>query len=195
MFIMRINVLLLALFLIPIIVHAQEKSRHSFGDRMLIGMHYGLEEDYIGTRDNQYEVAHYTGLRAGVSITRHLYAGIQSRFIRARNFETPAQNFYMAGVWSRYYLLHPALRESTNRFGIFLESGFMMGNYAFEYNNTVDQYFVRSGNWYIPNILGAEYRVWRNLTLEAGLNLYYNNGGNWNEQGIAYFSSGVNWHW
>lgn len=195
MFIMRINVLLLALFLIPIIVHAQEKSRHSFGDRMLIGMHYGLEEDYIGTRDNQYEVAHYTGLRAGVSITRHLYAGIQSRFIRARNFETPAQNFYMAGVWGRYYFLHPALRESTNRFGIFLESGFMMGNYAFEYNNTVDQYFVRSGNWYIPNILGAEYRVWRNLTLEAGLNLYYNNGGNWNDQGIAYFSSGVNWHW
>ena len=192
---MRINVLLLALFLIPIIVHAQEKSRHSFGDRMLIGMHYGLEEDYIGTRDNQYEVAHYTGLRAGVSITRHLYAGIQSKFIRARNFETPAQNFYMAGVWARYYLLHPALRESTNRFGIFLESGFMMGNYAFEFTNTVDHYFVRSGNWYIPNILGAEYRVWRNLTLEAGLNLYYNNGGNWNEQGIGYFSSGVNWHW
>ncbi|MBC7776831.1 MAG: hypothetical protein H7246_15460 [Phycisphaerae bacterium] len=192
---MRIKFLLPMLLLLPCLLQAQDKPKRAFGDRLLLGIHYGFDEDYVGTRDNQYEVAHYTGLRAGISITRHLYAGIQSQFVRAYNFETPAQNFYMAGLWARYYLLHPAMQESSNRLGIFLESGFMMGNYAFENRNTVEYYFERSGNWYIPNVLGAEFRVWRKLTLEAGLNLYYNNGGNWDQQGFGYFSVGTNWHW
>jgi len=190
-----IHVLLPILLLISSVLQAQEKPDRAFGDRLLLGVHYGFDEDYVDTRDNQYEVAHYTGFRAGVSINRHLYTGIQSRLVRARNFETPAQNFYMAGVWARWYFLHPARRESDNRLGIFLESGFMMGNYAFENRNDVQYYFERSGNWYIPTVFGAEYRVWRKLTLEAGMNLFYNNGGNWDQQGFGYLSAGVNWHW
>jgi len=70
-----------------------------------------------------------------------------------------------------------------------------MGNYAFKNRNAVEYAYERPGSWYIPGILGAEVRVWRKLTLEAGLNLCYNNGENWNEQGIAYLSLGANWHW
>ncbi|MFN0215683.1 MAG: hypothetical protein ACKVT2_15605 [Saprospiraceae bacterium] len=52
-----------------------------------------------------------------------------------------------------------------------------------------------SGSWYIPLMLGIEFRVWKKLTLEGGMNLYYNNGGNWDKQGIAHLSLGGIWHW
>ncbi len=189
------KLLLQVLLFFPILAPAQESSLHAFGDRLLLGLNYGFSEDYVDTRDNQYEVAHFTSLRAGVSMTRQVYAGIQTRFIRTRNFETPGQNYYMAGIWARGYFLHPALPESNNRVGVFLESGFMMGNYAFEDRNTIAYSFEQPGSWYIPLMLGAEFRVWRKLTLEGGMNLYYNNGGNWDKQGIAHLSLGCIWHW
>ncbi len=192
---MRIKFLLPVLLLLPFTILAQGKSSHAWGDRLLLGVHYGFDEDFVGVRDNQYEVAHFAGAKAGISITKQLYAGIQARFIKARNFETPTQNFYMAGIWARYYAFHPAQKASSNRFGLFLESGFMLGNYAFENRNTVEYAFPRPGSWYIPAVLGAELRVWSDLTLEGGFNFFYNNGGSWNDQGIAYPSLGLNWHW
>lgn len=192
---MRIHFLLPVLLLFPCILLAQKDARHAFGDRLLLGMHYGFSGENLGEYSDLYEISHFTGLRAGISLARPVYAGIQSRFIRAHNFETPAQNFYMAGVWARCYLLHPALAQSSNRIGAFLESGFMMGNYAYEHRNDIEYYFERPGSWYIPAILGAEFRVWKNLTLEGSLNLIYNNGGSWDAQGIAYLSIGANWHW
>ena len=191
---MCLKALFPVLLLLPFTALAQEKSRHAFGERLLLGVNYGLEEDFVGDRSNQYEVAHFAAARAGLSVTKRLYAGIQTRLIRARNFETPAQNFYMAGVWARYYLIHPAQKASAERVGISLESGFLLGNYAFENRNFVEYAFAQPGSWYIPIVLGAEFRVWRNFTLEAALNLYYNNGGNWDQQGIGYPSVGVNWH-
>jgi hypothetical protein len=152
-------------------------------------------EDYVGDRQTLYERAHFVGARAGVSITRHLYAGIQSRFIRAGNFETPPENFYMAGLFARGYLVHPAQQKVSNRVGVFLETGFMIGNYAFENRNSVEYYFEQPGSWYIPGMLGLEFRIWRKLTLEAGINYYYNNGKNWDQYGIAHLSLGANWHW
>lgn len=183
------------LLLWPILAQAQPPSKHAFGDRFLLGLNYGFSEDYVGSRDNQYEVEHFTSLRAGISMNSMVYAGIQSRFIRARNFETPSQNYYMAGVWARCYLLHPVMPKSSKRIGVFLESGFMMGNYAFEDRNAVAYSFEQPGSWYIPLMLGVEFRVWRKFTLEGGMNLYYNNGGSWDKQGIAHLSLGVNWHW
>lgn len=191
----HLQFLLLSLSSIPFLLQAQEKTKHAFGDRLLLGAHYGFYEDYVDTRDNQYEAAHFVGMRAGVSMTKQLYAGIQTRLIWARNFETPTQNFYMAGVWARGYLLHPVLEKSTNRLGVFLETGFMLGNYAFENRNSVEYHFEQPGSWYVPNMLGVEFRVWRKLTLEGGMNLIFNNGGGWDQQGIAYLSLGANWHW
>lgn len=192
---MFVKFLLPALLMLPFTLFAQGKSSHAWGDRMLLGVHYGFDEDFVGTRDNQYEVAQFSGVRAGLSLTKQLYAGIQARVVRARNFETPAQNFYMAGVWARYYVLHPAQKASPNRLGVFLESGFLLGNYAFENRNYVEYPFERPGSWYIPAVLGAELRIWRGLSLEGSLNFIYNNGGDWNSQGIAYPSLGLNWHW
>ncbi len=190
---MYIKALLPVLLLLPCMALAQHKSGH-FGERMLLGVNYGFTENFVSDRSNQYEVVHFATARAGLSITKHLYAGIQTRLIRARNFETPAQNFYMAGAWARYYFIHPAQPESSERFGIFLESGFLVGNYAFENRNFVEYAFARPGSWYIPIELGAEFRVWRNFTLEGAVNLFYNNGGSWDQQGIGYPSLGVNWH-
>jgi hypothetical protein len=150
----HLQFLLLSLSSIPFLLQAQEKTKHAFGDRLLLGAHYGFYEDYVDTRDNQYEVAHFVGMRAGVLMAKHLYAGIQTRLIWARNFETPTQNFYMAGVWARGYLLHPVLEKSTKRLGVFLETGFMLGNYAFENLNAVEYHFEQPGSWYVPNMLG-----------------------------------------
>lgn len=192
---MHLRILLPALISIPFLLQAQEKSKHAFGDRLLLGTHYGFYEDYVDNRDYQYEAAHFVGMRAGISVSKLVYAGIQTRLIWAKNFETPTQNFYMAGVWGRGYLLHPAREKSTKRLGVFLETGFMMGNYAFENRNAVEYHFERPGSWYIPNLLGVEFRVWRKLTLEGGMNLILNNGGSWDQQGIAYLSLAANWHW
>jgi hypothetical protein len=188
---------LILLFSLPFLASAQSRSRRDFADRLLLGAHYGYAENFREERDLFFEREHYANLRAGISLTPSLYAGIQSRFIRARNFETDFQSFYMAGVWTRGYLLHPRpLKDrSLNRIGAFLEAGFSMGNYAFDYRTDgVQYYFQRNGNWYIPMAMGIEYRLWRGLTLEGSLNMIYNNGGNWDKQGFAYLSLGANYH-
>lgn len=178
------------LLFLPICTQAQ-----AFGDRLLLGGNYGYMEDFVGDRNTLYERAHFVSARAGVSVVQHLYVGLQTRFIRAGNFETPPASFYMAGLFARGYFLHPVMRDARTRVGVFLETGFMLGNYAFKNRNGVEYYFEQPGSWYIPGMLGLEYRVWENLTLEAGLNAYYNNGQNWDEYGIGHLSLGVNWHW
>lgn len=190
--VLRLFLILLGSF--PFLLSAQSKA---FADRFILGAHYGYSEDYVISRDQLFEREHYTALRAGISLTPFWYAGIQTRLINARNYETAYDQYYMAGVWTRGYLLHPHPTEDRllNRVGAFLEAGFTMGNYAYEYlPNGVNRYFKRDGNWYIPMAMGLEYRVWRGLTLEAGLNLIYNNGGSWDKQGIAYLSLGANYH-
>lgn len=190
--VLRLFLILLGSF--PFLLSAQHKA---FADRFLLGVHYGYSEDYVQSRDHLFEREHYSALKAGISLTPFLYAGIQTRFIKARNFETEYDQYYMAGVWTRGYLLHPYPKEDRliNRVGAFLEAGFTMGNYAYDYlPSGVNRYFKRNNNWYIPMALGLEYRVWRGFTLEGGLNLIYNNGGSWDQQGIAYLSLGANWH-
>lgn len=186
---------LLVFFLLSLCsAQAQTNSKKTFASRALLGLHFGTDRDWEGERDNRFETANFWGARAGISITQWLYGGIQARTIQARNFETPWQNFYMAGVWGRGYLMHPALSGKSNRLGVFLETGFLMGNYSFDNKNFIEYYVRRSGRWYIPIILGAELRLIKNLTAEACLQAYYNNGQNWDQHGIAYASIGLNYY-
>ena len=173
---------------------AQTTQKKKFASRALIGLHVGASRDWEGERDNRYEIARFWGLRAGISITERLYAGLQARIINARNFETPWQNFYMAGLWGRGYLRHPALPGQSNRLGLFLETGFLVGNYSFDNKDFIEYYVRRPGQWYIPIILGAEFRLVQNLTLETCLQGYYNSGKSWDQYGIAYASVGLNYY-
>lgn len=173
---------------------AQTNTKRRFAGRALLGLHYGASRDWESERDNRYEVSHFWGPRAGISITQRFYAGVQARIISARNFETPWQNFYMAGLWARGYLLHPAQPDQANRLGVFLESGFLLGNYAFDNKDFIEYYVRRSGQWYIPIILGAELRLVGQLTVEGCLHGYYNSGQNWDQYGIGYLSLGLNYY-
>ena len=173
---------------------AQSSPRVHFADQLLFGLHVGYSRDYQSTWNERFEASRYLGPRAGLSINSWLYAGIQGRFISARNFETPWQNFYMAGVWGRAYVLRPLLEGNSGRLGVFLESGFMVGNYSFDNRGFTEYYVQRPGQWYIPFIAGVEYRLIRNLTLEACFQGYYNSGKSWDQYGIAYLSLGVNWY-
>lgn len=184
----------LALFLLHTAGFSQASRKGYFAQRALIGTHFGVDNDYVGQIGNQTERATFWGMRAGVSITRRLYGGIQSRLIWAGNFETPTQQFYMAGVWTRFYFFHPYLREQTGRWGLFLESGLLTGNYFYENKDFIEYPVQRPGQWYIPAITGAEFRFWRNLGIEAGVQLYLTAGENWDTHGIAYPSIGLNWY-
>ena len=186
---------LLPLFFLSLLLNSRvqaQSSRH-FADRVLLGFHYGADRDWEGERDNRFEISRFLGPRAGVSINDRLYAGIQARFISARNFETPWQNFYMAGVWGRGYLLRQTEDYRPNRWNLFLETGFLSGNFTFENKNFIEYYERRSGQWYIPVVIGMEFRLYRQLTLEACVHGYYNNGKSWDQYGIAYISAGLNY--
>ncbi|MDX1910486.1 MAG: hypothetical protein SFV22_03320 [Saprospiraceae bacterium] len=185
--------------LLPGFACAQQRAGKKFARQLLLGAHYGYAEDYRSVRDEFFERENYVTLRTGISLAPDLlYGGIQARLIRARNFESDDVHCYMAGVWARGYLLHPSPlsgKFSGRRIGVLIESGFLMGNYAFDYQrNGVRRYFQRSGNWYVPMALGVEFRIWRGLTIEGALNMMYNNGGRWDEQGIGYLSLGLNGH-
>jgi len=188
--------LLLAVFALCIAgaTSAQNTKKIHFADQALLGMHVGYARDYVGGWYVQFEESRYYGPRAGLSINNWLFAGIQARFISARNFETPWQNFYMAGVWGRGYVLRPGLEKNSERFGLFFESGFMVGNFSFDNKNFIEYYIRRSGQWYIPIIAGMEYRLVKNLTLEGCAQLFYNSGKSWDQHGIAYLSLGLNWY-
>ncbi len=189
------SIFLIVFFLLFICsAQAQTNPKKSFGSRALLGVHFGTARDWESERDNRFETTNFWGARAGISITERLYAGIQARSMQARNFETPWQSFYMAGLWGRGYLIHPALPGKPNRLGVFLETGFLIGNYSFDNKNFIEYYVRRSGRWYIPIMLGAELRLIKNLTAEAGLQLYYNNGQNWDQYGFGYASIGLNYH-
>jgi len=189
------SIFLLVFFLLSLCsAQAQTTSKKTFASRALLGVHFGGSRDWVGERDNRYEISRFWGPRVGISITERLYAGIQARIASARNFETPWQNFYMAGLWGRGYLIHPARPESSNRLGVFLETGFLMGNYSFDNRDFIEYYIRRSGQWYIPIILGAELRLVKNLTVEACLQGYYNNGQNWDQHGFGYASIGLNYY-
>lgn len=88
--------LLAAIFLWAVPAIAQKTGY--FAKRALIGIDYGIDRGWEGERNNRYEISQSWGQRAGISLTRHLYAGIRVNLIRARNFETEAQSFYMVGA-------------------------------------------------------------------------------------------------
>ncbi len=178
------------------VLPAQMYSDRAFGKQIFMGAHFGISGDYLYDPESLYDREQFMGLRAGISLTPNLYAGIQVRRIWAHNFETPIQVFYMAGIFGRAYFLHPVWANRNTRFGVFLESGFMKGNYAYFYKNqtNIRYYKEDADQWYIPCLLGFEYRLVRNFTLQAAIHAYYNNGGSWDGQGIAYPSLGINWH-
>lgn len=188
-----ITFLFLIYLFLPFHILAQERNKHPFGDRLLMGIHIGFFEDYNGSRFNENHISDFSMARAGVSFTQNLYGGIQARYIRAQNFNKPVQNFYMAGLWVRGYLIHPDKKGASYKVGVFFESGYMRGNYAFEDRNGIEYAFEKPGSWFIPFMFGAEYRVWRHFTLELAINTCYN-GENWDQKGIAYPSIGGNWH-
>ena len=186
--------LLLALLFLATPGFSQTLRKSYFAKRALVGTHVGIDGDWVGRIDNQYEFATFWALRAGVSLSQRLYGGIQSRLIWAGNFETPTQQFYMAGVWTRYYLIYPYLRDRPRRWGLFLESGLLTGNYSFDNKDFIEYPVQRPGQWYIPAMVGGEYRFWRNLSIEGGAQLYFTAGKNWDAYGIAYPSIGLNWY-
>jgi hypothetical protein len=175
---------------------AQLRSGRVFGNHLVLSTHYGAAGDFLYDRESLYDREQFLGLRAAISVAPNLYAGIQVRRIWAQNFESPIQVFYMAGIFGRAYFLHPVWTDMNSRLGVFLETGFMKGNYAYFYKNQSNiRYFKENpGSWYIPCLIGLEYHLGYNFTLQAAIHAYYNNGGNWNEQGIAYPSFGINWH-
>ena len=181
----------LALFGLPLSSRAQ--SGGHFASQLLLGAGFGAEYDYVSEWDNQYEMALFFSQRAGISLNKRWYAGIQTRIIRARNFETDMQSFYMAGIWGRYYFIQPFMRERPGRWALFAETGLLTGNYSYDNVDFIEYYVQRPGQWYIPAVLGGEFRVWRNLSLEFGVHLYYTVGKSWDQYGIAYPHLGLNW--
>jgi hypothetical protein len=187
------NYLLLAAFALCFTANTNAQ-KIRFADQALLGMHVGYDRDYIGEWDVKFEESLYYGARAGLSLNNWLFGGIQARYVSARNFETPWQNFYMAGVWGRGYFLRPGMENNSGRLGLFLESGFMVGNFSFDNVNSFEYYIQRPGQWYIPIIAGIECRLVKNLTLEASAQGYYNSGRNWDQYGFAYMSLGLNYY-
>lgn len=171
-------------------IPAQSSQKLHFADQALFGLHYGYVRGWENEVDNRYDVSQFWGPRAGLSLNSHLYAGIQARIVSARNFETPWQTFYMAGLWGRGYLRQPAI----TRWNFFLETGLLLGNYDFENKDFIEYYVRRAGRWYIPIILGGEFRLFRQLTVEGCLQTYYNSGRNWDQYGFGYASLGLNYY-
>lgn len=131
----------------------------------------------------------------GVSLTRTVYAGIQGRFILARNEGSSSKDaYYMAGLWARYYPVQTLLRDNPGCWGLFIESGVMTGNYYRENQGETEQIVSRSGRIYIPALVGAEFRICHGITGEAGVQFNYTAGEKWDTHGIIYPSMGLNWH-
>lgn len=183
--------LLLVLYLLATPANAQKTGY--FARQALIGVEYGADRDWEGEWNNRFEVSQFWGARAGISLTRRLYAGIRANLVRARNFETDAQSFYMAGAWGRWYFIQPFFREKPGRWGLYAETGLLTGNFSFDNVDFIEYYVQRPGQWYIPAAVGGEFRVWQNLTLTFGVQLYYTAGKSWDQYGIAYPSLGLNW--
>ncbi len=100
----------------------------------------------------------------------------------------------MAGIWSRYYPIQFFLREQPGRWGGFLETGVLTGNYFYETRNYVSYPVERPGSWYVPAAAGAEFRVWKNVSIEGSVQFCFTLGERWNDHGIAYPAIGLNWH-
>lgn len=181
--------ILFAFFLLCILdVGAQN---HHFAQRALLGSSFGLaggrEDDLV----SNYE--YYWIHRAGISVSKRWYAGFQTRLLWTEGWEGPVQNFYMAGVFGRWYLALPYRPDSQGRLGAYVESTFLHGNYSVNYQDITKPYLEKAG-WYISLQPALEYKLWRTIGLEAGMQFQLQTGTSWNNSGIAFFNAGINWH-
>ena len=129
---------LLPFLLLATYTQAQTGQKVHFADRALFGLHYGYYRQWENDVTNRYEISRFLGPRAGLSVSNRFYAGIQARIISPRNFETPWQTFYMAGLWGRGYLRTPGQTDRPGRWNGFLETGFLVGNYAFDNKDFIE---------------------------------------------------------
>lgn len=192
------NITLFVFFLCAVAAtgHAQSASHPTFfGQRAFFGTSFGADGDCQGIDDENAEIALFWSKRLGVSLTRTVYAGIQGRFILARNAGSSSMDpFYMVGLWGRFYPVQTLLRDNPGRWGFFVESGLMTGNYYREDRGETEPIVARSGRIYIPGHVGAEFRFCHGITAEAGFQFYFTAGEKWDTHGIAYPSMGLNWH-
>jgi hypothetical protein len=171
-----------------------QNSHRYFADHMLIGFHASRMHDYTDTYWNLYNTEWYWSGRAGLTLRKRTYVGLLATMVRARNFESDWKSFYLAGFWIRRYFMRPVVAQSKRRLGLFAETGVLLSNYAFSYNNSSTYYKSQNGQVYLPLVVGAEWRLIEHLTIEGGLRLHYNIGKSWDLHGFGYFSLGLNWH-
>lgn len=169
-------------------------SGQKFADQMLLGANFGYAHDSEEPDGYRYETSLFWNARAGISLNHFLYGGVRAQIVTARNFATDWKNYYMAGLWVRGYFLKPVEKGSQKRWGFFGETGLLEGNYDYEYKSDVQYFVTKNGQWYLPFIAGAEYRLWKSLTVEGSFHGYFNLGKSWNLHGIGYLSLGLNWH-
>jgi len=161
-----------------------------FADRRIIGLHLGYFASEIR---GDFELECHSSLRLGVSLNDKWYTGVRTQVIWARNFETPMGTFYSIGPWVRYYQWEYSNHHRPWDLNIFYESGLFVSNFAFEYGASATYYFPKNGTLYLPFSSGADLWLTQNLSLEVGLQFYYNIGKPWSSHGFGYISFGVNW--
>ncbi len=181
---------LLAIFLIFVSSLYAQRRANQFAEKMLAGVHFGYVHDNI----DSFETEFHSSFRVGLSLYKRFYVGFRTQIIWARNFETPTRTFYSTGPWVRGYLWKATKEQRRLNMNLFTETGLLMSNYAFDYQNFTKYYVPKNGKFYVPLVLGLEVRVLPKLILEGGIQLHYNLGNSWNKRGFGYFSLGANWH-
>ena len=161
-----------------------------FADRRTIGLQLGY---YMGDIRGDFELEFHSTLRLGVSLNDNWYIGVRTQVTWARNFETPLGTFYSTGPWVRYYQWKHSNHHRPWDLNVFFESGLLVSNFAFEYRNFTTYYFPQNGTLYLPFSVGVDSWLTQNLSLEVGLQFYYNIGKPWSSHGFAHPSLGVNW--
>lgn len=170
-----------------------QNSRTQFAEFALFSTSFGADNDWEGDRQIRWEHTYFWDQRAGISISRRVYAGLLVQIIRAGNFEQIPQAFYTAGLWSRYYFIQPFSFEWLGRWGLYAETGLQTGNFTFETRDFIRYYEGRPGQFYFQGRFGGEFRIWKNLSIESALQFLKPINGSWDQYGSAYFNLGLSW--
>ncbi|MFN4254987.1 MAG: hypothetical protein ACK4Q5_08295 [Saprospiraceae bacterium] len=188
----KISFLLLVACLCQAPVFAQKKwdSPHFF-QNALLGASFGGVYDWEEFSDKRRAITESTvSLRGGVSLTRRLLAGLQTRVIWAGVTDLPTERFYMLGPYLRYDFLPGGFDDN---FRLNAEAGFYTGNY---YTPDTD-YFTNAENRPDQTYLNAtgtvEWQFFPGLWLEVGVAFHHGLGWPAGRQGINYPTVGVNW--